>query len=101
MGRIEFDFYSTTMQANRLEEIANEIEKISNKKIDETLKNISNNWKSQTASAFIIKGNQVQNQITTSADDLAKVSQRIKKVAKQVYQAELKAKEIATNRTAR
>ena len=101
MGRIEFDFYTTTKQANRLAEIADEIENISSKKLGSALKDVSYGWKSQTASEFIGKGNIVQSKIQTTSNDLMKVSQNIKRVAQRVYQAELRAKEIAEKRTAR
>ena len=63
MGRIEFDFYTTNKQANRLAEIAKEIEKLSTDKMNTTLQQLAYDWKSRTSSEFLAKGNVVQRKI--------------------------------------
>lgn len=98
MGRIEIDFNNTIRQANELLEISDNIEKLSTRKMSTTIQMISQNWTSQSSNQFIIKSNIVKGNIEATSHNLEKVATNIKLIAKKVYQAEMRAKEIATTR---
>lgn len=101
MGKIEFDFNMAIRQANRLSEIAADIEKLSDKKIASTMRDVSYNWTGTNAGQFIAKGNAVKSAVNITAGNLEKTALNIKTIARQIYQTELRAKEIADKRTAR
>lgn len=98
MSQLEFDFGATVRQANKLSEIANELEKISQKKMTSTMGSLAQGWKGDGATAFQAKATQLETKIQNTASNLERVSLKIKRVAKAAYIAEMKAKQLAETR---
>jgi len=96
---IEFDFRLAKEQADKIDELADSLETLSSKKLNNTMNNITNNWKGERASEFINKGGQLQTRMSGSASTLKGIASDIRTIAKRVYDAEMAALEIAESRT--
>lgn len=92
---IRFNFQKALAQADQLDTIANNLNKISSGDLNGTLQVVSANWKGQNASAYLEKGGKLQGNIGTTAKDLHSIASDIRIIAKRVYSAEMAALEIA------
>ena len=99
MGKIEIDLKKANQQADELERLANRLRQISRGSMGATLNNVSNSWECTNATNFCRKGQAVADNITLSADQLQKIANNIRVVAKRTYDAEKRVQEIAKQRT--
>lgn len=95
---INMEFSKAKKQAEKLEEIAREIEQTADDKMGNALAGINSAWKSDTAAAYLQKGTKVQEDLKTRAKELRKVATTIKQIAKNTYDAEMNAYRIAMER---
>jgi WXG100 family type VII secretion target len=96
---IQMDFTKAKAQANQLEQIAQDIEKLANSDLEECMSGVATNWKGESATAYVKKGRQLEVEMRKSAKELRKIAQTIRKVAKNTYDAEKTAIIVAKNRT--
>jgi WXG100 family type VII secretion target len=96
---IEMDLKQAKKQANKLDDIANNISDLSNRKFENTLQNLSSSWKGGNASAYLNKGTKLQGQMNSTASELHSIASDIRRIAQRIYDAEMAALEIAENRT--
>jgi WXG100 family type VII secretion target len=92
---IEFDFEQAKNQAKIIDEIASDLNTLTNSKFDSTMQTLSSNWKGESANAYMKKGVTLQSYMKTSARDLNTVANNIRIVARRIYEAEMEAKRIA------
>ena len=95
---IEMEFAQANKQADKLDEIAADLEKTANDKLGDSLSGIGSAWKSDTAAAYLKKGQVVQNDLLKRAKEIRKAADSVRKIAKTVYDAEKKASQIAADR---
>lgn len=95
---IRLNFNRAKQQADRLEEIGNEIRRMANKDYEDTLNGISAAWKGENANAYLSKARNLQNNIIGTGDDLIAVANEIRRKAQRVYNAEMEALRIAEQR---
>lgn len=95
---IRFNFKKALQQAEQLDQIANNLSKLSTGDLNGTLQVVSANWKGQNASAYLEKGGKLQGNIKTSAKELHNVAADIRTIARRVYNAEMRALAIAQAR---
>lgn len=95
---IYFDFQKALGEAGRIEEMADRLQKLSDKDFEGTLQNLSVNWKGENASAYLSKGERLQGKINQTGNDLRAVASDIRRIAKQIYDAEMAALEMARRR---
>lgn len=98
LAEIYFNYDKAIQQANKLDEIARKLRTASNSDMDRILKNINAAWKSDSAPAYIKKGNKVGSDIVTSAKNLERIASTIRRIAQEIRDAELAAWEIANAR---
>lgn len=96
-ARIEMDFGKAQKQANNLERIANDMKRLSNVEISETLQKISNSWQGENAELYVRKGSILQDQILDTRKKVLRVANKIQRSAKNIYNAEMEAIKIAEN----
>lgn len=101
MNWIKFDFGKTMNQANQLEEISEDLKRISKNSIPSTMNRMTQGWSGEGAVLFQRKMKMMEKKIYNSARDLEKVSSDIKRSAIATYNAEMRAKEIAQTRERR
>jgi uncharacterized protein YukE len=96
---IEMDFKHAIAQANKLDEIADNLSNLSNNKFQGTLQNLSTNWKGENASSYLNKGSMLQGQINSTSKELHSIADDIRAIAQRIYNAEMAALSIAETRT--
>lgn len=97
-SEIYFNYNQATRQANELDSIAQQLTKVSGNQLQSTLNSLSNAWKSDSATAYLRKGQKVQGDINTTAKNLRNIASTIRRIAKIVRDAELEAWRIANER---
>lgn len=95
---IEFDFNRALNQAKKLEEVASKMKSLSESSLENTLQDISVNWKGENASVYLKKGEKLKSKVMGSAEQLNAIAGEIRKIAKRVYDAEMAALAIAEMR---
>ncbi|WP_349943930.1 WXG100 family type VII secretion target [Lacrimispora sp. BS-2] len=95
---IEFDFRLAKQKANELDEIAENLQNLSNNKFNNTMQNLSAGWKGESASLYLNKGQILQEDIIKTSKNLREVASTIRAVAKRIYEAEMEALRIAEER---
>lgn len=95
---IDIDYERAIEQAERLEEVARNMYDISNKKLEESLQTISNNWKGESAGKFGKKGIVLQGNIRNSSREIEDIANEIRRIAKAMKRADEAAMRIAEER---
>lgn len=95
---IEFDFRLAKQKANELDEIAENLQNLSNNKLNNTMQNLSAGWKGESASLYLSKGQTLQEEMIKTSKNLRQVAGTIRTVAKRIYEAEMEALRIAEER---
>ena len=97
-GTIIFNYQRALGQANELDEIAESLKNLASNDFDETLQNISANWKGDNAINYLSKGKILEGKMNTTSRSLNGIANDIRKIAKQIYDTEMKNLEIARSR---
>lgn len=88
---IVLDIKAAGQKAQELENLASQLEKISNTELDEILVNIQSSWKGDNATEFVKKGTQLAGKINTSASQLRRIAETIRTIAKNLQDADSQA----------
>ena len=97
--QIELDFKASINQAQKLENIASNIKKMSENDLEACMNQVKANWESTNATTFINKGRTLQQQISATAKELKKTAKTIRGIAETTKRAEMEAIRIATLRS--
>lgn len=95
---IRVSFNKAKREIDRLDDAATDLYRLSARKYNDTLEGIARSWKGENANAFIRKGSQLSSQMTQTALDLADIIVEMRRVLDSIYNAEMKALDIAQNR---
>jgi len=95
LNTILFNYNKALKQADQLDALARQLEGYAKNDMSEALSHVSSNWKGESASQFIAKGNKAKQDIQSSAKQLHNVATAIRKAAETVRRAEERAREIA------
>lgn len=95
---IEFNFSQANRQAQQLDELAKRLKNISDRDLQNVMQEVSSCWQSENASAYLNKGNALQGKMNTTATNLSAIASEIRRVAKNIYDAEMAALQIAEQR---
>ncbi|MBQ3101177.1 MAG: WXG100 family type VII secretion target [Clostridia bacterium] len=98
MSNISIDFERTMRQANKLDEYADTLRNMSRREYAEAMRNLSGDWVSDSASAFLGKGEHLRSDIERTARDIETIANNIRRAARRIYEAEKKAEELAKQR---
>ena len=99
-AEIRIDFQQAIKQADKLDEIATKLERISKNSMEESMQNLSAAWKGENASAFLKKEDRLQGEINTTAKNVRAIADDIRRIARRIYEAEMAAWRIANERKA-
>ena len=100
-SEIYFQYNSAVKQAEKLDEIAGKLQKIAADRMEGTQKRKKNVWQSDNSPQYYQKAGQVQEDLSSTASQIQKIADGIRTIAESVKNAELRALEIARNRTYR
>ena len=98
MDYIEWNYIQAKKQAAKLEEQADMLKRLSDVQLDETLQELSWNWKGDSASAYLCKGEKIKCEIRSMVEELRKTAEVIRSSAERTFKAEMKAREMAKKR---
>lgn len=95
---IEFKYTNSIRQAREIEKIAAELAKLSNRDMTDAIQAINQNWTGENASTYLAKTTDTRNDISKTAISLQKTAASITKIAQNLYNAEMNALTIASER---
>lgn len=95
---IQMEFGKAEEQANRLEQIGKDLGRTANDTLGGTLSNIGSSWNSNSSSDYLKKGRKVQEELQKRAQELRDTASAIRKIAKDTYEAEMRAYYLAKTR---
>ena len=85
---VENNFRSAMAQAAKIDEIAESLAAVSDKKLGNTLQELSLGWKGENASAYLKKGAKLQDRMSNSSMELRGIAEDIRNRAKRTYESE-------------
>ena len=98
MDYIEWNYIKAKRQAEKLTEQADRLDRLADCQLDETLHELSCNWKGDCARAYLRKGEKMQNEILRLARELRRTASVIRSSAERTYRAEMRARALALRR---
>lgn len=98
LSEIYFNYDKAIEQANRLDSVAKRLTTAASVTMVDILSDVHKAWKSDSAPAYIKKGEKVERDMDTTAKNLRGIAQTIRAVAQRIRDAELAAWRIANER---
>lgn len=95
---IHMDYDRAIRQANLLERTANEMRQSAENELQDCMSEVSYNWTGENADAYLAKCNQLKTSIVNTAHKLDNTADTIRKIARNTYNAEMRALELARTR---
>lgn len=96
---IRLNYSRAKGQADRLDEIASQIESMADNEYEDTLNGIAGAWKGDNSNEYLRKARELKNRINDTAGHLHSIAEEIRRKAYRIYQAEMRALEIANQRS--
>lgn len=93
------NFTKSNAKATELENIAKKIKSLNSSTYKEELSNVENYWHGEAADVYMQKAVEISEEMDNIAASLLETADLIKRTAARVYEAEMKALDIAKNRT--
>lgn len=93
-----FDFEKVASQAAELEELALALEQEGTGGLSDALDEVAGAWSGSASEEYLRRAGRFRNNVVATAKDLAHTASVIRKVAKTIYDAEMEAQRIATER---
>ena len=98
--QIQMDFSRATQKASDLDNIANDLSRLSGTDLQNTLNSLSNDWKGDNATLYIQKGFSLKENLDETVKSIRNTASTIRSIAKNIYDAEMEALRIAEEREA-
>ncbi len=98
LNEIYFNYNKAIGQATELEGISKRLKNAANDTMEDILNDVHVAWKSDSTSQYIKKGQKVEGDICTTANNLINIARTIRTIARRVRDAELEAWRIANER---
>lgn len=95
---IHMDYNRAIRQADLLERTANEMRNSAEDELQDCMSEISYNWAGENADAYLAKCSQLRASIVNTAHKLETTAETIRKIARNTYNAEMRALELAKTR---
>lgn len=92
---IQFNYNKAVSQAKELENLAQQLENLARRDMDDTLTAVSRGWNGESSDLFAAKGRKAQSDMRESAKQLRNLASGIRKAAENVRKAEERARQIA------
>ena len=97
---IQIDFDEACAQAKELEDCAEEMKRLANQQLANTLREMAASWKGESATAYFAKADIVKKNIAATSETLYSIASNIRTQAKRTYDAEMAALRLAEQRSA-
>lgn len=99
MMMITMDYHRALAQANALDRTADRLQRIGQNKLESSKSMMALSWKGENGDMARMKVDSLQKKVMVSSRNLKTTAETIRKVAKNIYEAERRTWEIAQNRT--
>ena len=96
---IQMNFRNANQTADRLQTMSNKLKNLANERYYSSLRSISTSWKGENAERFLKKAEKVKNDMVRTSSDLTKAADAVRTIARNTYNAEMRAREIAMTRS--
>lgn len=97
--QIYLDYHQAIRQANKLDELAAELEKVGGTQLQEVLERVRANWSGENADAFMSKTIVLSSQNTKNVKKLRDIASTIRKIAENTFDADMRALRISQERS--
>lgn len=94
--QIRFDFQNARQQADRLDELANNLEQQVVRQMSDAGQQLRTAWTGESANRFSAKQGELQEKIRKTIRTLREIADEIRRIAKRVYDAEMEALRIVS-----
>lgn len=98
LSEIYFNYNKAIEQANRLDDVAKRLTAAADVTMAGILSDVYKAWKSDSAPAYIKKGEKVEQDMGITSKNLREIAQAIRVIAQRIRDAELEAWRIANER---
>lgn len=98
LSEIYFNYNRAIEQARGLESISKRLKNAANNTMEDILNDVHVAWKSDSTPRYIKKGQKVEGDIRTTANNLTNIASAIRTIAQRIRDAELAAWRIANER---
>lgn len=95
---IQMEFGKAEEQARNLDQIANDMNRLADDTLAETLAGIKSAWNSNNSAEYIKKGQRVQEELKKRAQELKNTASVIRQISRNTYEAEMNALRMITQR---
>ncbi len=97
-GQIYMDYRQAMRKADELDNIARDLKNLADKDLQETLQNISANWKSDHSGDYLAKGERLGGNMERTSRQISGIASAVRDAARRTYEAEMRAYRIAMAR---
>ena len=95
LSDINFSYERAIRQAERLETLSMRLKNAARNDMAQMLGAVRRSWQSGSTPTYLRKGEKVEAELQTMAEDLKKTAQKIRTIAEQTRAAEMEARRIA------
>ena len=95
---IRMDFAKARKEADRLDQIASQLKVLSKQKLEESMGRLASAWTGTNSRLFLQKEEHLQRDIDQTVKELNEIAADIRRIAQCIYDAEIRAYEIAARR---
>ena len=92
---IRMDYNDAIRQADSLNQVARELQKLANRSLQDCVSDISHNWTGSNSVAYVRKCNLLKSNVLKTSDNLNRTADTIRRIAKNTYDAEMRALRLA------
>lgn len=96
--QIYFDFSAARREAGRLDDLADALSQSAVDGMENTSRQVGRAWRGESANTYMRKSAALQEQLDRTVSELREIARDIRAIAKAVYDAEMEALRIATQR---
>ncbi len=96
--QIRMNFAKARADADKIDRIAWDMRTLSRGNLENSINDLAAAWTGTNSRLFLKKEGQLQNDMEQTVKNLKAIAEDIRWIAKQVYEAEMRAYEIATRR---
>ena len=96
---IDINFSQALADAKRLAELADEIKRLGEKEVGDSIATVSGGWRSEQAAKYIEKAVRFQGNIVQTGNDIAAIAEAYRNAVMKMKSADDFAKSLAGNRT--
>ena len=98
-AKIYMNYKQAVQQADRLQDQAEQLRRIADNRMGDLMQRVNANWRGESADAYLAKCTAMQEKVDRTARSLTNTANALRRAAQRTYNAELRALEIARQRT--